>query len=244
MIGAANVILCCSLLELQQPVSIGFIGFSLRYIRPNERSPRNRNDTQGRGTLSEKLADVAVRLGILSRNGVPKVKRFFATRGEKQKKHSSAAYGTQLTNNPVHVAGTYNLLTVLLRNVRGNSQVLPGHKRHPTIGDRVVVGAGAKILGNIEIGDDVLVGANSVVTKPVPANHTAVGEGTGGGGGGGGREAIARVRDAFDVAVAPPAACLLQELRVVVSSFFVFLLRLTVSLCVVFYLWLVPPVIV
>lgn len=51
-----------------------------------------------------------------------------------------------------------------------------GTKRHPTVGNRVVVGAGAKILGDIVIGDDVLVGANSVVTKPVPPNHTAVGE--------------------------------------------------------------------
>lgn len=59
----------------------------------------------------------------------------------------------------------------------GNSgkKVLPGDKRHPTIGDRVVIGAGAKVLGDIVVGDDVLVGANSVVTKAVPANHTAVG---------------------------------------------------------------------
>lgn len=42
----------------------------------------------------------------------------------------------------------------------------------------MVVGAGAKILGDIVIGDDVLVGANSIVTKHVPANHTAVGETT------------------------------------------------------------------
>lgn len=55
-------------------------------------------------------------------------------------------------------------------------QVPVGAKRHPTVGDNVVIGAGAKILGDIEIGDNVLVGANSVVTKPVPANHTAVGE--------------------------------------------------------------------
>ena len=52
----------------------------------------------------------------------------------------------------------------------------PGGKRHPTIGDRVVIGAGAKVLGDIIIGDDVLIGANSVLTKPVPSNHTAVGE--------------------------------------------------------------------
>src|SRR5271170_1112557 len=36
-------------------------------------------------------------------------------------------------------------------------------KRHPSLGDRVVVGSGAKVLGNIEIGDDVRIGANSVV---------------------------------------------------------------------------------
>ncbi|CAN0313406.1 unnamed protein product [Ectocarpus sp. 12 AP-2014] len=59
----------------------------------------------------------------------------------------------------------------------GNSgkKVSPGGKRHPTIGDRVVLGAGAKILGDITVEDDVLVGANSVVTKSVPKHHTAVG---------------------------------------------------------------------
>ncbi len=48
-------------------------------------------------------------------------------------------------------------------------------KRHPTIGNRVVIGSGAKILGNISIGDDVKVGAGSVVIKPVPGNSTVVG---------------------------------------------------------------------
>ena len=41
-------------------------------------------------------------------------------------------------------------------------------KRHPTLGDRVVVGAGAKILGPIELGNDVRVGANSVVVRKHP----------------------------------------------------------------------------
>jgi len=50
----------------------------------------------------------------------------------------------------------------------------PG-KRHPTLGDRVVVGSGAKILGAIEIGADVRVAANSVVIDPVPAGMTVVG---------------------------------------------------------------------
>jgi serine O-acetyltransferase len=48
-------------------------------------------------------------------------------------------------------------------------------KRHPTLGDNVVVGAGAKILGPIEIGRDARVGANSVVIAPVPAGKTVVG---------------------------------------------------------------------
>lgn len=46
-------------------------------------------------------------------------------------------------------------------------------KRHPTIGNRVFIGAGAKILGNITIGDDVKIGANAVVLKSVP-NHSTV----------------------------------------------------------------------
>lgn len=50
-----------------------------------------------------------------------------------------------------------------------------GVKRHPTIGNNVIIGAGAKVLGNINIGDNVKIGANSVVLKDVPANHTAVG---------------------------------------------------------------------
>ena len=48
-------------------------------------------------------------------------------------------------------------------------------KRHPTLGNNVVVGAGAKILGNIHIGDNVSVGANAVVLQDVPPNATVVG---------------------------------------------------------------------
>lgn len=50
-----------------------------------------------------------------------------------------------------------------------------GGKRHPTLGDRVVVGAGAKILGPVVIGDDSAVGANAVVTRDAPANSVLVG---------------------------------------------------------------------
>ncbi|MEI1375225.1 serine O-acetyltransferase [Nostoc sp. UHCC 0926] len=48
-------------------------------------------------------------------------------------------------------------------------------KRHPTLGSHVVVGTGAKVLGNIEIGDRVRIGAGSVVLRDVPSNTTVVG---------------------------------------------------------------------
>jgi serine O-acetyltransferase len=48
-------------------------------------------------------------------------------------------------------------------------------KRHPTIGDRVTIGAGAKILGPITIGHDSRIGANAVVNKPVPPDSVVVG---------------------------------------------------------------------
>lgn len=48
-------------------------------------------------------------------------------------------------------------------------------KRHPTLGQNVVVGAGAKVLGNIEIGNNVRIGAGSVVLRDVPSDCTVVG---------------------------------------------------------------------
>ena len=57
----------------------------------------------------------------------------------------------------------------------GGRSLARGTKRHPTVGDRVTIGAGARVLGDIEIGDDVQIGANSVVVKPVPAGAVATG---------------------------------------------------------------------
>ena len=48
-------------------------------------------------------------------------------------------------------------------------------KRHPTVGDRVVIGAGAKLLGNIEIGHDSAIGANAVVVRSADAWTTLTG---------------------------------------------------------------------
>jgi serine O-acetyltransferase len=52
---------------------------------------------------------------------------------------------------------------------------LEKHKRHPTIGNRVVIGAAAVVLGPITVGDGARVGANSVVVNPVPPDVTVVG---------------------------------------------------------------------
>lgn len=57
----------------------------------------------------------------------------------------------------------------------GGRSLQRGVKRHPTLGDRVTVGTGARILGDIEVGDDAQVGANSVVVKDVPAGAVATG---------------------------------------------------------------------
>lgn len=56
----------------------------------------------------------------------------------------------------------------------GGTGIVKG-KRHPTIGNNVVVGGGAKVLGDIVIGDNSYIGANAVVIKNVPPNSTVVG---------------------------------------------------------------------
>jgi serine O-acetyltransferase len=56
----------------------------------------------------------------------------------------------------------------------GGTSLVP-EKRHPTIEDRVVIGAGAKVLGNITIGADSRLGSNAVVIESVPPNSTVVG---------------------------------------------------------------------
>ena len=57
----------------------------------------------------------------------------------------------------------------------GGTSLYKGAKRHPTLGRNVVVGAGAKVLGGFTVGDGAKIGSNAVVTKPVPAGATAVG---------------------------------------------------------------------
>lgn len=52
---------------------------------------------------------------------------------------------------------------------------MPGKKGAPIVGNNVLIGAGAKLIGSIKIGDDARIGANAVVTKDVPAGATVVG---------------------------------------------------------------------
>ncbi len=64
---------------------------------------------------------------------------------------------------------------VIYQQVTLGGVSLTSGKRHPTVEDNVVIGAGSKILGNITIGKNSKVGANSVVVKDVPPNSTAIG---------------------------------------------------------------------
>mgnify|MGYP001791054508 FL=1 len=56
----------------------------------------------------------------------------------------------------------------------GGVAMTPG-KRHPTVGDHVMIGAGAKVLGPITVGAGVKIGANAVVVKDVPCGNVAIG---------------------------------------------------------------------
>ena len=56
----------------------------------------------------------------------------------------------------------------------GGVAMIPG-KRHPTVGDHVMIGAGAKVLGPITVGAGVKIGANAVVVKDVPCGNVAIG---------------------------------------------------------------------
>ena len=64
---------------------------------------------------------------------------------------------------------------MLYHGVTLGGRTLAKVKRHPTVGDRVTIGAGARILGPVDVGDDVQIGANSVVVKDVPAGAIATG---------------------------------------------------------------------
>lgn len=65
-------------------------------------------------------------------------------------------------------------VTIFHGTTLGGTSMTKG-KRHPTVGDRVIIGAGAKVLGPINVGDDAKIGANAVVVKDVPDGSVALG---------------------------------------------------------------------
>lgn len=65
-------------------------------------------------------------------------------------------------------------VTIFHGTTLGGTSMTKG-KRHPTVGNRVIIGAGAKVLGPIQVGDDAKIGANAVVVKDVPDGSVALG---------------------------------------------------------------------
>jgi serine O-acetyltransferase len=57
----------------------------------------------------------------------------------------------------------------------GGVNLTSGEKRHPTIGNNVILGAGAKVLGSVTVGDNAIIGSNAVVRKEVAAGETLIG---------------------------------------------------------------------
>lgn len=66
-------------------------------------------------------------------------------------------------------------VTIYHGTTLGGTSLARGVKRHPTIGNHVVIGSGAKVLGNITVGDGAQIGANAVVVRDVPPANIAVG---------------------------------------------------------------------
>jgi serine O-acetyltransferase len=64
----------------------------------------------------------------------------------------------------------------IYHGVTFGGKTLESVKRHPTVGDRVTIGAGATLIGNITIGDDSAIGANTTVTRDVAPGSVVVGQ--------------------------------------------------------------------
>ena len=125
--------------------------------------------TRDLGLPSSRTGSGSARLKLLGRRLISQVD----ARLDRHRDSSRGAHRPRLLHRPRHGRGDRRDG----RDRRRRDAVPRGHagrhesqqgKRHPTLGDRVVVGAGAKILGAIEIGDDSRIGANSVVVKSVP----------------------------------------------------------------------------
>ncbi len=103
-----------------------------------------------------------------------------ATGNEKQwKRHARIGEGILIDHGMGVVIGEATIIGNRVTIYQGVTLGATGNekqwKRHPTIGNDVVIGSGAKVLGPINIGDNVKIGSNAVVLQDVPSNATAVG---------------------------------------------------------------------
>lgn len=115
----------------------------------------------GSKLLARIISNVARRLTGIDIHPAAKIgKRFFIDHGMGVVIGETAIVGDDVT---------------LYHGVTLGGTSLEKKKRHPTVGDRVTIGAGAKILGDITIGSDSRIGANAVVVKNVPPNSVVVG---------------------------------------------------------------------
>ena len=149
-----------------------------------ERDPAARNLIEVLFTYSGLHAIVCYRLAhALDRMGVPVVPRLLMAKARWLtgiEIHPSATIGRGLFID--HGMGVVIGETAVIgHNVTLFQGVTLGGtgkeqgKRHPTIGDNVVIGAGAKVLGNITVGSDSMIGANAVVIRDVAEHSTVVG---------------------------------------------------------------------
>ena len=149
-----------------------------------ERDPAARNLIEVIFTYPGLQAIVIYRIAhAINRMGIPFIPRLVSIMGRQAtgiEIHPAAAIGPGLFID--HGMGVVIGETTLIgRNVTIFQGVTLGGtgkergKRHPTVGDNVVIGAGAKVLGNITIGNNSMVGANAVVLRDVPEHSTVVG---------------------------------------------------------------------
>jgi serine O-acetyltransferase len=120
---------------------------------------------------------------FLSRKGVPFFPRFFSEWGRFHTGidiHPGAKIGNRvlMDHGMGIVIGETAIVgddVLIYQGVTLGGTTLDRKKRHPTIESRCVIGAGAKVLGNIRVGAGCRIGANSVVVKDIPAGCTVVG---------------------------------------------------------------------
>ena len=85
---------------------------------------------------------------------------------------AAAAAWAELQDETAVIGDNVSIMHDVTLGATGTS---PDHDRHPKVGNDVLICAGSKVLGNIEISDGAVVAASAVVNKPVAAGHTAVG---------------------------------------------------------------------